>query len=97
MTAQDIYQALEQTCGAPTMKDDFLYHVGEFIAGREHQQHGLEYRFNGSLGYGGKLWLNDHECPRVDCYSEDMTPERRKMIKKANEALQALYGQVKLT
>lgn len=43
-----------------------------------------EWRFCGSLGFGGKFRF-----PRmtVDCYPEDETPERRATIERTNEAL----------
>lgn len=94
MTAQDLLQLLTKTCGAPTDEKDFLYHVGEYLAGRVN--HPLEYRFCGKLGFGGKLRLNVGEAPRVDCYSEDETPARQKLIDAANKELAALYSQMKL-
>lgn len=47
----------------------------------------LEYRFQGSLGFGGKIWLPEHGEPYVTCYQEDETPERNKAIEKTNEEL----------
>lgn len=49
---------------------------------------GREWRFQGALGFGGKLRVNSNrECPYVDCYSEDVTAERFAMIEKANARL----------
>jgi hypothetical protein len=48
-----------------------------------------EYRFQGNLGFGGKFW-NANNRWYVTCYSEDETPERKEMIRKANEKLAAL-------
>lgn len=45
-----------------------------------------EYRFQGRLGFGGKLWS---DC-RVTCYREDETPERLEIISKVNNMLKAL-------
>lgn len=94
MTAQDILQILTKTCGAPSDTRDFLYHVGEYLAGRVN--HPLEYRFCGKLGFGGKLRLRDGEAPRVDCYQEDETPLRYRMMVRANKKLAALFSQMKL-
>lgn len=48
-----------------------------------------EWRFQGSLGFGGKFY----ETPvrwYVDCYPEDLTPERDRVIQDTNKALEAL-------
>lgn len=50
---------------------------------------GTEYRFVGSLGFGGKFRRDPHQWS-VDCYVEDMTPERRAKIAVANGELEAL-------
>jgi hypothetical protein len=52
----------------------------------------FEYRFQGALGFGGKVWLNNGEFPYVTCYPEDLTDEREAMIRSANEALKKLSG-----
>ncbi len=56
-----------------------------------------EYRFCGSLGFGGKfrrnrVWIGDTctESWTVDCYREDLTPERQAVIDKTNAALAEL-------
>lgn len=48
-----------------------------------------EFRFIGSLGFGGKFWRRDW---RVSCYREDVTPERVEAIRVTNEALERLRG-----
>ncbi len=50
-------------------------------------KHGLslEYRFQGILGLGGKIYLEDP--PRVSCYTEDETPEILQAIQKVNTKL----------
>lgn len=52
-----------------------------------------EYRFGGALGFGGKFRNNGNRdnTPYVDCYPEDMTPERRDAIERTNAALRALF------
>lgn len=48
-----------------------------------------EYRFQGSLGFGGKVWSSSGRV-YVNCYPEHMTDERRVMIERANERLAAV-------
>ena len=48
-----------------------------------------EWRFQGSLGFGGKLY--EGRPPYVSCYPEDRTPERDRVIARTNEALAALF------
>jgi hypothetical protein len=87
MTAEQVWEILSRTCGAKSMKEDFLFHVGAAL-----QVNGrLEYRFCGELGYGGKLYLEEHYAPRVGCYKEDDTKQRQKMIDKANAELEKLW------
>jgi hypothetical protein len=51
----------------------------------------VEYRFMGSLGFGGKVWAGLVDgAPFVSCYREDETPERLATIARANERLAAL-------
>lgn len=49
----------------------------------------IEFRFMGSLGFGGKFRSN--QSWRVDCYCEDETPQRKETIQKVNEILAVLY------
>jgi hypothetical protein len=89
--AAAIWQILVETCGAsPRTEDeaDFVYH--------QIREDCREWRFCGSLGFGGKFRIRASiERPgsewKVDCYSEDETPQRRRMVKKANAALENLY------
>lgn len=46
-----------------------------------------EWRFGGKLGFGGKYRSIKN---RVDCYLEDETPERKKIITELNEVLSKL-------
>lgn len=53
-----------------------------------------EWRFCGSLGFGGKFWRNDRggPCPfYVNCYREDQTKASQKTIEKVNRLLEVLY------
>ncbi len=53
----------------------------------------LEYRFMGTLGFGGKVWLNNGPHPYVNCYREDEAPGRLKLMEIANEELKLLSAQ----
>jgi hypothetical protein len=75
--ANAVYDVLVEHAGASEeQRDEFvIMHVN----GRCD-----EYRFIGSLGFGGKFWRHDW---RVSCYREDETPERVEAIRITNEAL----------
>lgn len=88
MTAEDLWKVIEKNCGAEGMKEDFMRHASEALDRHER----LEYRFKGSLGLGGKLWLDMDGRARVSCYSEDETPERVTAMMAANKMLQRLSG-----
>lgn len=84
--ADAIYQILVDECGAQDDKFaaySFVHHVAK---GTD------EYRFIGSLGFGGKFRNNQMPCPYVDCYREDETPARLKAIERANARLKVLFG-----
>jgi hypothetical protein len=51
-----------------------------------------EYRFMGSLGFGGKFWLHHRDGMRVTCYREDETPERLAVIEDTNHCLSIVWG-----
>ena len=52
-----------------------------------------EFRFMGSLGFGGKFWNNAGRW-YVNCYKEDETIERIDAIEKANKRLSRLHDDV---
>lgn len=86
--ANAVYDILVQYCGASSDEHDqysFMYH----------QTTGCrEYRFMGNLGFGGRFWNLLREWS-VNCYTEDVNPERQVMIDEANKALKGLresYG-----
>jgi hypothetical protein len=93
--ADAVYDLLVEHCGASdesgplgsTSRDMFVFHQT-----REVQR---EYRFQGGLGFGGKFRRNGWEDRwYVDCYPEDLTPERQQMIDAANTALAELKEKV---
>lgn len=53
---------------------------------------GDEYRFIGSLGFGGKFWLHHRDGMYVTCYREDETPERLATIEDTNRCLGIVWG-----
>lgn len=79
--AEAVWAVIVAVCGAdPEGRGDFVFHA---IRGPL-----PEYRFQGSLGWGGKVHLKSP--PQVSCYSEDENPKRRRMIDSANELLAAI-------
>ena len=87
--ANAVYSILVEECGAsrrPEEKLSFMFYMTD-------DGHPLkEWRFQGSLGFGGKCRINsNHEHPYVDCYPEDETPARRRAIDRANARLAAMF------
>lgn len=78
--ANAIYDILIQECGADEYWRENFVQV-------ETSEECREYRFKGELGFGGKFWRNSGRM-YVDCYSEDTTPLRQKMIDAANKRLE---------
>lgn len=84
--ANAIYDMLMEECGLNEhLRENFVFSEVEGCR---------EYRFQGALGFGGKF-RNNGNGVYVDCYPEDMTPEREKMIELANTRLREMgypYG-----
>ena len=81
-TANAIYDILVEECGAPMRnRRDFVYHQTDSDI--------REWRFSGSLGFGGKFWRSDKWY--VSYYQEHQTPERDAMERAANARLATLY------
>jgi hypothetical protein len=51
----------------------------------------VEWRFQGVLGFGGKLYADGWDVPYVGCYREDETPARRAVIDRVNARILALF------
>jgi len=79
--AKAVYEILVKVCSANENEEfDFIYH---------HTKSGCnEWRFIGSLGFGGKYWSGRNE---ISCYPEDLTTERERIIKIANEMLSKIF------
>lgn len=80
--ANRVYDILVEHCGAGDGEWDRPDFIHTHRDGAEYPPD--EYRFIGSLGFGGKFWSYPM---RVSCYREDETPERLASIAAANEAL----------
>ena len=52
-----------------------------------------EWRFSGTLGFGGKFYFDGVEA-RISCYPEDRTEKRDQVVAKVNELLQGLMVEV---
>lgn len=87
-TLEAIYDILVRFCGASKEADCRMMFVG--CAENHASGHGFEYRFQGALGFGGKVWLYNGEAPYVNCYQEDFSQAIKKAIAQADEALKAL-------
>jgi len=66
---------------------DFLSYLTD-----ERSRWDIEYRFMGCLGSGGKF-RTSYNSWKVDCYSEDETPKRLKLISRINKKLKKLYDE----
>jgi hypothetical protein len=55
-----------------------------------------EYRFMGTLGFGGKFWVSP-EGFYVNCYPENLTDDRAETIRRTNKALKRLSNSPKDT
>jgi hypothetical protein len=77
--AGKVYDLLVSIGGAyEPDRDNFIYHHTESKEGCS------EWRFSGKLGFGGKYRSGYNG---VDCYREDETPERIKLMNELNGAL----------
>lgn len=84
-----IYAVLVETCGARVLDVHERPWCMTYIANNGEDR---EWRFKGSLGFGGKIYIDANGDCRVDCYPDDKTPERQRMIDAAMVALKELAG-----
>jgi hypothetical protein len=75
--ANRIYDVLVEECGASNADRDYFV---QWHAAAD----GDEFRFQGTLGFGGKFWANRWS---VNCYREDETPARLATMGRANARL----------
>ncbi len=87
-TLGKVYDILVESAGA---RDD-AYDKRTFVHSALEWDYNFnfEYRFMGSLGGGGKIWLPLDGDPYVNCYRENETPERKSMMEETNRKLSAL-------
>ena len=89
--AERIADVLTEYAGAnlgPDRRLDRIYSFGAYLG----ECNRAEYRFCGSLGFGGKF-RNQGNGWRIDCYYEDSTLEREGTVFATNWALACLYYQ----
>jgi hypothetical protein len=79
-----IFDTFVKHAGAPEdLRAQFMHHWPRCI----------EFRFQGSLGFGGKVWSNGGTV-YVNCYREDETPEMLEMMALVNTKLSQLVNRV---
>lgn len=82
-----VYDRLIEVCGADErLRPSFIGYMG---SATDHH----EFRFQGSLGFGGKFHRSIGKC-WVSCYREDETPERVAAIVVMNEWIKAQRASV---
>lgn len=82
-----VYDVLVREAGASPHRIDRAAFVWSHDGSRGYVA--SEWRMGGPLGFGGKYRSGTNT---VDCYPEDMTPERAEIIARTNAALAALEG-----
>ena len=85
--AAKIYDILVAEAGA-----SLEWKAKEHFTDLQSSEYVTEFRFCGKLGLGGKFWRNGGRW-YINCYPDDSTPERERIIKATNERLQALMIQ----
>jgi hypothetical protein len=80
-----IYDILVAQAGAFADESD-RYQFEQAYLDRE-SGFGLEFRFQGSLGFGGKIRYTASTGWYIDCYREDESPQRNRVIASVNAAL----------
>ncbi|RYF08825.1 MAG: hypothetical protein EOO77_24875 [Oxalobacteraceae bacterium] len=87
--AAAIYTVLVTDAGAMDRSGE-RYAFTRYVVDKQ----GDEYRFMGSLGFGGKFRNNgNHDnTPHIDCYAEDLTEARKATIQKVNAKLVELFS-----
>lgn len=84
-----IWDVLVKEAGAPDEPQLLGNEREQFL---QHFPKCREFRFIGKLGFGGKVRYQKHVSraePKVyvDCYQENLTPEREEIIENTNRAL----------
>jgi hypothetical protein len=79
------YNICINECGAPKLDLNDLDHFVEYFLNTKDP----EWRFQGNLGFGGKLYHQYHKGFYVSCYAED-EPRYRDMIDNTNRLLKEI-------
>ena len=89
--ASKVWTVLTEECGARVDgRDRESFILAATMPASQHSEGGItEYRFGGSLGFGGKIYRGPP--PYVTCYIEHSTPERHASILRANRRLEQLW------
>ena len=79
LTKSTIFDVLVAYAGAhPDLRNDFLFHWPDCV----------EFRFQGYLGFGGKIYYQHRPLKIwVSCYSEDLNDDTRAILDNVNERL----------
>jgi hypothetical protein len=85
--ASAIYRILIDVCGASDSTYARILFVDTFSYDPEKTYQTEEFRFQGKLGYGGKIYNDSYHGIRVSTYKENSTKEIQKMIQSANVLL----------
>lgn len=85
--ANALFDVVVAVCGAnESLRNQWLHYAADAEAYRS----GLEFRFIGDLGFGGKLLYDGYRPAHVTYYAESREPARDAMVTQANERLGAV-------
>ena len=84
-TAKAIYDLLVDYAGAVDDESDRYQFEQSYLETKAGKA--IEYRFSGSLGFGGKIWYSRDGGWYVNCYREDENAARLKIVAATNAAL----------
>lgn len=80
-------EVIEPVCGG---RNDHV--LDDFVANHTATEYPAnQWRFQGGLGFGGKVYTASDMVCRVSCYPEDDTPKRSEAIAKANGLLLKIH------
>lgn len=91
--ANAIFDKLIEQCGAiEHSRQQFVYYFCEICQDYVHKAYSIhgEFRFGGSLGFGGKIYFNSCQC-YVSNYPEDSTSETIEITKKATIEVNQIF------
>ena len=89
--AGTIYDVLTELAGAVDDKWEKHSFVA-YVSKANSSQIFVEWRFCGSLGFGGKLYFDGYRIPRIGCYREHETPARLATIAQVNACFAEMFA-----